>query len=50
MKEAVNFASSQASSGDVILLSPAAASTDMYLDYMERGREFISLVKLISKK
>ena len=50
MQEAMRLASSQASPGDVILLSPAAASTDMYIDYKARGEEFVYLASLISNK
>ncbi len=33
--------------GDVVLLSPAAASFDQYSDFEERGEDYISLVKSI---
>ncbi|MCB2154377.1 UDP-N-acetylmuramoyl-L-alanine--D-glutamate ligase [bacterium] len=38
MEEAVKQADSFANEGDVVLLSPACASWDMYKDYEERGR------------
>lgn len=37
MEEAVLLASSAAKPGDVVLLSPACASTDMFSNYHERG-------------
>jgi UDP-N-acetylmuramoylalanine--D-glutamate ligase len=44
LKEAVELASRQASSGDVVLLSPACASFDMFRDYQDRGQQFKALV------
>lgn len=38
--EAVKYASELAQSGDVVLLSPACASWDMFSSYEERGRIF----------
>ncbi len=40
MEDAVAFAHAAASSGEVVLLSPACASFDMYQDYKERGDAF----------
>jgi len=40
MEEAVKFACSVAKPGDVVLLSPACASWDMFTSYEERGRIF----------
>jgi UDP-N-acetylmuramoylalanine--D-glutamate ligase len=40
MTEAVAVALGEASRGDVVLLSPACASLDMYSSYVERGRAF----------
>jgi UDP-N-acetylmuramoylalanine--D-glutamate ligase len=40
MPEIVNYASSVATSGDVVLLSPACASFDMFKDYYDRGDQF----------
>jgi UDP-N-acetylmuramoylalanine--D-glutamate ligase len=45
--EAVKKASSYAVSGDIILLSPACASQDMFKDYAERGDCFKKAVKLL---
>jgi len=45
MKKAVTLANKKADSGDIILLSPACASYDMYKNYIERGNNFKSLVK-----
>jgi len=43
--EAVEKAVSRASSGDVVLLSPATASMDMFRDYRDRGDQFKSLCR-----
>ena len=40
MLEAVRLASGVAVAGDTVLLSPAAASMDQFLDYADRGRQF----------
>jgi UDP-N-acetylmuramoylalanine--D-glutamate ligase len=45
MSQAVEAASSMASPGDVVLLAPAAASMDQFLDYQERGDQFIQAVE-----
>ena len=44
LKEAVEQAASRADGGDVVLLSPACASFDMFADYQDRGRQFKALV------
>ncbi len=44
MEEAIQFARLMAEDGDVILLSPACASFDMYTSYEQRGDEFKRLV------
>jgi UDP-N-acetylmuramoylalanine--D-glutamate ligase len=45
MHEAVARASSYATSGDVVLLAPAAASMDQFANYAERGLRFAEAVK-----
>jgi UDP-N-acetylmuramoylalanine--D-glutamate ligase len=40
LREAIARASGLASSGDVVLLSPACASFDMFRDFEERGEKF----------
>jgi UDP-N-acetylmuramoylalanine--D-glutamate ligase len=40
MEEAVTVAAAQAGAGDVVLLSPACASFDMYTGYANRGEVF----------
>jgi UDP-N-acetylmuramoylalanine--D-glutamate ligase len=44
LRDAVDLASQGASPGDVVLLSPACASFDMFADYQDRGRQFKALV------
>ena len=43
--EAVRIAKIKAKKGDVVLLSPACASFDMFEDYIDRGNQFKSIVK-----
>ena len=45
LERALAEASSAASPGEVILLSPACASYDQFRDYEERGEEFRRLVQ-----
>jgi len=49
LKEAVERAKELASPGDVVLLSPACASWDMFRNYEERGNLFKSLVRSLSE-
>jgi UDP-N-acetylmuramoylalanine--D-glutamate ligase len=44
MEEAVRAAAAAAQTGDVVLLSPAAASFDMFVDYAARGDAFRAAV------
>lgn len=50
MAEAVQCAAEHAFRGDVVLLSPACASWDMYKNYEVRGNEFKDLVKKLEKE
>lgn len=45
MKQAVYSAFEMANEGDVVLLSPAGSSFDMYRNYSERGDDFVRVVK-----
>jgi UDP-N-acetylmuramoylalanine--D-glutamate ligase len=47
MAEAVRVAASVAQPGDTVLLAPAAASMDQFIDYAERGRQFHAAVRAI---
>ncbi len=47
LQDAVQFASSRASQGDVVLLSPACASFDMFKDFEDRGRQFKEAVRAL---
>ena len=44
LRDAVDCAAQGASQGEVVLLSPACASFDMFADYQDRGRQFKALV------
>ena len=44
LEEAVNLAKTKAEDGDIILLSPACSSFDMFKDYMDRGTSFKNIV------
>ncbi len=50
MAEAVQVAHKHASPGDVVLLSPANASFDMYSDYKARGDDFKEAVDALQPK
>ncbi len=47
LKEAVDEGRRIAVSGDVVLLSPACASFDMFRDFMDRGDQFTHLVRAL---
>ena len=48
LAEAVKLAKQLAANGDVVLLSPACASYDMFDNFEQRGKEFCKLVMEIS--
>jgi UDP-N-acetylmuramoylalanine--D-glutamate ligase len=50
LEEAVLVAFRKASQGEVVLLSPACSSFDMFKDYKERGKVFKEAVQRISTK
>ncbi|MDD2361828.1 MAG: UDP-N-acetylmuramoyl-L-alanine--D-glutamate ligase [Oscillospiraceae bacterium] len=50
MEEAVKTASKIATSGDIVFMSPASASFDMYKNFEERGNHFKSLVAEIQTR
>jgi UDP-N-acetylmuramoylalanine--D-glutamate ligase len=45
MTEAVRLSAEVATAGDVVLLAPAAASMDQFVDYGDRGRRFAAAVE-----
>ena len=45
MPEVVETAKNQAQPGDVVILSPAAASFDMFKSYNDRGEQFVAAVE-----
>jgi UDP-N-acetylmuramoylalanine--D-glutamate ligase len=47
LQDAVLLASQRASRGDVVLLSPACASFDMFKDFEDRGRQFKAAVNAL---
>jgi UDP-N-acetylmuramoylalanine--D-glutamate ligase len=48
LRDALAIAVREAQPGDVVLLSPACASFDMFADYQDRGRQFKALVNELS--
>lgn len=50
LREAVEIAAAGATAGDVVLLSPACASFDMFVDYQDRGHQFKTLVRALPDK
>jgi UDP-N-acetylmuramoylalanine--D-glutamate ligase len=49
LREAVEISRSISTKGDVVLLSPACASFDMFNDFEDRGRQFKQLVSEIKR-
>lgn len=47
LQDAVQLAAKRAASGDVVLLSPACASFDMFKDFEDRGRQFKEAVRAL---
>jgi len=47
LEDAVKYAAAIAQPGEVVLLSPACASFDMFRNYVERGERFQSAVALL---
>lgn len=45
LRDAVERAAAGATAGEVVLMSPACASFDMFADYQDRGRQFKALVQ-----
>ena len=45
LREAVNLAKQITTPGTICLLSPAASSKDYFVDYQEKGKLFVCLVK-----
>jgi UDP-N-acetylmuramoylalanine--D-glutamate ligase len=45
MNEVVEVAKANAQAGDVVLLAPAAASMDQFLDYADRGNAFAKAIE-----
>ena len=45
MEEVAKSAKNKAQSGDVVILSPAAASFDMFKSYSDRGEQFVAAVE-----
>jgi UDP-N-acetylmuramoylalanine--D-glutamate ligase len=50
LAQAVRLANRLVEIGDVVLLSPACASYDMFENYEQRGREFTKLVRALSDR
>jgi UDP-N-acetylmuramoylalanine--D-glutamate ligase len=50
LHDAVRLAHERAAKGDVVLLSPACASFDMFKDFEDRGRQFKEAVRELEKR
>jgi len=49
LRDAVEWAAREAAAGDVVLMSPACASFDMFRDYQDRGRQFKLAVQALTE-
>jgi len=49
MDDIVAMAASVASAGDVVIMTPATASFDMFKSYSDRGEKFVAAVKRLKK-
>ena len=49
LDEAVAVAATLAAPGDTVLLAPAAASQDQFIDYRDRGRAFAAAVERLDR-
>jgi UDP-N-acetylmuramoylalanine--D-glutamate ligase len=47
MRDIVRQASTEAVEGDVVILSPASASFDMFKSYSDRGDQFVEAVEAL---
>ncbi|MBV8048335.1 MAG: UDP-N-acetylmuramoyl-L-alanine--D-glutamate ligase [Paludibacterium sp.] len=50
LEQATRAAAAEARSGDVVLLSPACASLDMFRNYAERARVFVDTVRAVQSE
>ena len=50
VKELVHMAQKEAQSGDVVLLSPACASFDLFRNYEDRGDQFRAAVQELKRE
>ena len=48
LAQAVHLADRVAETGDVVLLSPACSSYDMFDNFQQRGQEFIRIVQALN--
>ena len=49
LKEAVELSQRETQAEDVVLLSPACASFDMFKSYNDRGHQFVACVNALSE-